>query len=116
MDPLADKILVYSAFCLMVEDGIIPAWILIIILAREFAIAGMRAVAASEGIVIAAGMSGKIKTVLQMIAVPVLLLAVTLPEISIILTIGSIFLWASLVMTVYSGIEYIAKNKSVFSM
>ena len=116
MDPLADKILVYSAFCLMVEDGIIPAWILIIILAREFAIAGMRTVAASEGIVIAAGMSGKIKTVLQMIAVPVLLLAVTLPEISIILTIGSIFLWASLVMTVYSGIEYIAKNKSVFSM
>ena len=116
MDPLADKILVYSAFCLMVEDGIIPAWILIIILAREFAIAGMRTVAASEGLVIAAGMSGKIKTVLQMIAVPVLLLAVTLPEISIILTIGNIFLWASLVMTVYSGIEYIAKNRSVFSM
>ena len=51
-----------------------------------------------------------------MIAVPVLLLAVTLPEIGIILTIGNIFLWASLVMTVYSGIEYIAKNKSVFSM
>ena len=116
MDPLADKILVYSAFCLMVEDGIIPAWILIIILAREFAIAGMRTVAASEGLVIAAGMSGKIKTVLQMIAVPVLLLAVTLPEIGIILTIGNIFLWASLVMTVYSGIEYIAKNRSVFSM
>ena len=76
----------------------------------------MRTVAASEGLVIAAGMSGKIKTVLQMIAVPVLLLAVTLPEIGIILTIGNIFLWASLVMTVYSGIEYIAKNRSVFSM
>ena len=63
MDPLADKILVYSAFCLMVEDGTVPGWMLIVILAREFAIAGMRTVAASDGTVIAAGMSGKIKTV-----------------------------------------------------
>ncbi|WP_312355162.1 CDP-diacylglycerol--glycerol-3-phosphate 3-phosphatidyltransferase, partial [Aminipila sp.] len=69
MDPLADKILVYSAFCLMVENGLVPGWMLIVILAREFAVGGMRTVAASEGIVIAAGMSGKIKTVLQMIAV-----------------------------------------------
>lgn len=118
MDPLADKILVYSAFCLMVEDGLVPAWMLIVILAREFAIAGMRTVAASEGIVIAAGMSGKIKTVLQMIAVPFLLLstAVTNTEIHYYVNLAALgFLWASLVMTVYSGIEYIAQNKNVFS-
>lgn len=118
MDPLADKILVYSAFCLMVEDGTVPAWMLIIILAREFAIAGMRTVAASEGIVIAAGMSGKIKTVLQMIAVPLLLLTAAITDAQLhhyFGFAGQIFLWASLIMTVYSGIEYIAKNRSVFS-
>ena len=121
MDPLADKILVYSAFCLMVGDGIIPAWILIIILAREFLIAGMRTVAASDGIVIAADMSGKIKTVLQMIAVPLLIFYKAVPqspqiaqyEHYVYLTAMG-FLYASLFMTVYSGIEYVSKNKSVF--
>lgn len=119
MDPLADKILVYSAFCLMVANGLIPGWMLIVILSREFAIAGMRTVAASEGIVIAAGMSGKIKTVLQMIAVPFLLLVDVQALVFIKPTIYMIaqgFLWASLIMTIYSGIEYILKNKSVFSM
>ncbi|WP_130863746.1 CDP-diacylglycerol--glycerol-3-phosphate 3-phosphatidyltransferase [Bacilliculturomica massiliensis] len=121
MDPLADKILVYSAFCLMVEDGTVPGWMLIVILAREFVIAGMRTVAASEGIVIAAGMSGKIKTVLQMIAVPALLLlpiaatyAAGLYHGLFYLAYG--FLWASVIMTVYSGIEYVLQNRSVFSM
>ena len=113
MDPLADKILVYSAFCLMVEDGTVPGWMLIVILAREFAIAGMRTVAASDGTVIAAGMSGKIKTVLQMIAVPLLLLTAAIDD--YINLAAQIFLWASLIMTVYSGIEYIAKNKNVFA-
>lgn len=118
MDPLADKILVYSAFCLMVEDGMVPAWMLIVILAREFAIGGMRTVAASDGIVIAAGMSGKIKTVLQMIAVPLLLLTTALAETDFFYycnLASQIFLWASLIMTVYSGVEYIAKNRKVFS-
>ena len=69
MDPLADKILVYSALCLFIESDLIKAWMLIIILAREFIVAGMRTVAASEGRVLAAGMSGKIKTVLQRVAV-----------------------------------------------
>ncbi len=129
MDPLADKILVYSAFCLLVADKehLVPAWMLAIILAREFLIAGMRTVAASEGIVIAADMSGKIKTVLQMIAVPLLLLtkAVSTPGntsqnglnlflINWIPTLSQIFLWASLIMTVVSGVSYIAKNKDIF--
>lgn len=114
MDPLADKCLVYSALCLLIEVGVIPAWSLIIILAREFAVSGMRTVAASEGTVIAAGMSGKIKTALQMIAVSVLILATgTFPK---LMLLGQIIFWASLIMTVYSGIEYIVKNKNVFSL
>ena len=91
---------------------------LIVILAREFAIAGMRTVAASDGTVIAAGMSGKIKTVLQMIAVPLLLLTAAIDDLDVFYYINlaaQIFLWASLIMTVYSGIEYIAKNKNVFA-
>ncbi len=114
MDPLADKILVYSALCLFVENDTIPAWSLIIILAREFVVAGMRTVAASEGIVIAAGMSGKIKTVLQMIAVIILIIAVgPVPQ---LFKVGMLIFWASLIMTVYSGTEYVLKNKNVFSM
>ena len=119
MDPLADKILVYSAFCLMVAEGTVPGWMLIIILAREFLIAGMRTVAASEGIVIAAGMSGKIKTVLQMIAVPLLILTSALAGTEMFNAFNIAaqgFLWASLIMTVYSGVEYTLKNKNVFSM
>ena len=118
MDPLADKILVYSAFCLMVEDGTVPGWMLIVILAREFVIAGMRTVAASEGLVIAAAMSGKIKTVLQMIAVPLLLFVPVLNGTAaeyIVDMAAQAFLWASLIMTVYSGVEYVVKNKEVFS-
>ena len=117
MDPLADKILVYSALCLFLEQGLIEAWMLIVILAREFAIAGMRAVAAAEGRVLAAGMSGKIKTVLQMIAVPLIILAEAAGTVSIpIMFVGVIMFWASLVMTVYSGVEYIIRNKDIFSM
>ena len=119
MDPLADKILVYSAFCLMVGDGLVPSWMLIVILAREFTIAGIRQVSAAEGIVIAAAMSGKIKTVLQMIAVPAHLLAQAIQDpypvaYPIIALIAEVFLYASIAMTIYSGIEYIVKNKNVF--
>ena len=105
MDPLADKILVYSAFCLMIPD-LVPGWMLIIILAREFTIAGMRTVAASEGIVIAAGMSGKIKTVLQMMLVVVLTITGEglLPG---LLTL------AAAVMTLYSMGEYVWQNRAV---
>ena len=117
MDPLADKILVYSALCLFIEEEIIAAWMLILILAREFIIAGMRTVAASEGRVLAAGMSGKVKTVLQMVAVILFLLALSIPaaRMSIMMVANVVFI-ASLVMTVYSGCEYVMKNKDVFSM
>lgn len=112
MDPLADKVLVYSAFSCMVENGIVPSWMLIVILAREFTVAGMRTVAASEGIVIAAGTTGKIKTVLQMIAVPLLIL--NSPD--WLAAAASLFLWASVIMTVVSGAEYIYKNRNIFNL
>lgn len=117
MDPLADKILVYSALCLFIESDIIRAWMLILILAREFIVAGMRTVAASEGTVLAAGMSGKIKTALQMVAVIVFLFALCLNDARpTVMMIGNVVFWASLVMTVYSGCEYVWKNRNVFSM
>ena len=117
MDPLADKILVYSALCLFIEADIIQAWMLIIILAREFIVAGMRTVAASEGTVLAAGMSGKIKTVLQMVAVIVYLFASCLTySMDTAMMVGDVIFYASLVMTVYSGAEYVWNNRSVFSM
>ena len=115
MDPLADKVLVYSALCLMIPY-FVPAWMLIIILAREFTVAGMRTVAASEGIVIAADMSGKIKTVLQMIAVSLLLLVPACKSYLPLWYTAQAFLWASLIMTVYSGIEYVWKNRQLFSL
>lgn len=116
MDPLADKILVYSALCLFIESGLIKAWMMIIILAREFIVAGMRTVAASEGKVLAAGMSGKIKTVLQMVAVILYLFGMCVPNIEEVMLAAKVIFWASLVMTVYSGTEYVYKNRDVFSM
>ena len=119
MDPLADKILVYSAFCLMIPEYV-PAWMFIIILAREFLIAGIRTVAASEGIVIAAQMSGKIKTVLQMILVPVFIILPVFEKMNgsplymVFYILGQVLLWGALIMTVYSGIEYAVNNSDVF--
>ncbi len=117
MDPLADKILVYSALCLFIESGLIKSWMLIIILAREFIVAGMRTVAASEGRVLAAGMSGKIKTVHQMVAVILYLFGLSVPSIgNTVIMIANVIFWAALAMTIYSGAEYVWKNRDVFSM
>ena len=117
MDPLADKILVYSALCLFIESGLIKSWMMIIILAREFIVAGMRTVAASEGRVLAAGMSGKIKTVLQMVAVILYLFGLSVPPIgNTVIMIANVIFWAALAMTIYSGAEYVWKNRDVFSM
>ncbi len=117
MDPLADKLLTMSAFICLVELGDIPGWMVIVILGREFIITGMRQVAAAEGIVIAAGWSGKIKTVLQMVAVPLLMLENwPFSMLPFPFPADQVMLWAALVMTVWSGVEYIIKNKQVFSM
>lgn len=115
MDPLADKLLVMSALVCLVSLGDVAQWMVIVILAREFAVTGLRQVAASQGIVIAAGSTGKIKTVLQMIAIPLLLLQ-NWPGYYINLPLDQIFLWAAVLMTIVSGTEYIVKNKQLLSM
>jgi len=112
MDPLADKILVVAALVCLVELGQVAAWMVIIILAREFAVTGLRSVAAAQGVVIAAGTTGKIKTILQMIAIPALLLQ-NWPFQLIGFPFAKIMLWASVIMTVVSGVEYIMKNRQV---
>lgn len=113
MDPLADKILVYSALICMVQIGIVPGWMLVIILFREFIVSGLRTVAAADGTVIAAGKTGKLKTILQMIAVPLLLLN-NWPFSYIGIPGDQIFLWAQLIMTIISGVEYVYENRGVF--
>lgn len=115
MDPLADKLLVISALICLVELGDVAGWMVIVILAREFVVTGLRTVAAAEGVVIAAGWSGKLKTVLQMIAIPALLLQ-NWPFEMIGLPFAQIMLWASVIMTIVSGAEYVAQNRRIFSM
>lgn len=117
MDPLADKLLVMSALIGLVEVGDVAGWMVAIILGREFIITGMRQVAAAQGIVIAAGTTGKIKTILQMIAIPLLILENwPFSALGINVPVDIIFLWLALIMTIVSGAEYIVKNKQCFSM
>jgi CDP-diacylglycerol--glycerol-3-phosphate 3-phosphatidyltransferase len=115
MDPLADKILVVAALVCLVQLGDVPAWMVVIILAREFTVTGLRTAAAAQGIVLAAGTTGKIKTVLQMIASPALLLQ-NWPFRYVDFPFAQVMLWASLIMTVISGIEYFVQNRNTFSM
>lgn len=117
MDPLADKLLVMSALLCLVQVGDVAGWMVIMILGREFIITGMRQVAAAQGIVIAAGTTGKIKTITQMIAIPLLLLENwPFSMLSFELPMDMVFLWLALIMTVISGVEYIVKNRQLFSM
>ena len=105
MDPLADKLLVCSAMICLVHTNEIPFWIVIIIIAREFIISGFRLVAADNGIVIAASMWGKVKTVFQMVMVIVILLNV--PSWTIL---EQILIYASLALTIVSLVDYMVKN------
>lgn len=115
MDPLADKLLVMSALVCLVELGDVAAWMTVVILAREFAVTGLRQVAVEKGIVIAAGVTGKIKTITQMIAIPLLLLD-NWPFIYTGIPMDQIFLWIAVAMTIISGTEYFVKNRQLLSM
>lgn len=112
MDPLADKLLVCSAMICMIELDKLPAWVVIIIIGREFIISGFRLIAAENGIVIAANYWGKFKTVSQMIMI--ILLLIDLGGAFDILE--QIFIWLSVALTIISLITYIWQNKSVLSM
>lgn len=114
MDPLADKLLVISAMVVFVEQGRMPSWVCMVVVARELAVSGLRMVAASNGVVMAAGWSGKIKTACTMVGLCVMMV----PQVADISIAGSFtvntLVWiVILVTTVVSGVEYFAKNGSV---
>ncbi len=111
MDPLADKLLVCSALIALVDLGKIAAWIVIIIIAREFIISGFRLVASDSGVVIAASYWGKFKTTFQMIMIISLILDLPIPYMDII---NTVLIYAALVLTIISLVDYVAKNYKVF--
>ncbi|MEG2440540.1 MAG: CDP-diacylglycerol--glycerol-3-phosphate 3-phosphatidyltransferase [Acetivibrio sp.] len=113
MDPLADKLLVSSALICFVEMGLVPSWIIIIIISREFIISGFRLVASDSGIVIAANYWGKIKTVCQMIMAILLIVHIENP---IYAMVEQIFIYLSLGLTVISLVDYVWKNRQVLSV
>jgi CDP-diacylglycerol--glycerol-3-phosphate 3-phosphatidyltransferase len=110
MDPLADKLLVCSALICLIETGQLPAWYVIIIIAREFIISGFRLVASDNGVVIAASYWEKFKTTFQMIMV-----CLMLANFAFLQIVTDIVMWISLVLTVVSLVDYLWKNKSVMN-
>lgn len=123
LDPIADKLLVLAALVMLVESGMMPAWIPIVIAAREFMVSAIRMLAATEGKVIAASKLGKIKTVTQMVAISLAFIDInpfmsfingglgTFELISNILT--SIAIWLSVIATIWSGLDYFNKSKDI---
>ena len=110
-DPLADKILVCAALICLTEIGDIPAWGVIIIIAREFAVTGLRVIAASENITISASKLGKFKTVSQLISMIILL-----SDNSKFYSIGLVLFYVAVIFTIVSGIDYFVKNKKVLDL
>lgn len=110
MDPLADKLLVCSAMICLIELDRLAAWIVIVIIAREFIISGFRLVASDNGVVIAASYWGKFKTTFQMLMVIVLILDIQMPFFQIL---GTVLTYVALILTVVSLTDYIVKNKDV---
>lgn len=104
LDPLADKLLVIAAMCMFCQWGVFPAWALMIVLTREFAVTGLRLIAVQKGNVIAAGWSGKVKTASTMIGLCIMM---ALPGIPVL---NWIVIEVIVVTTVYSGAEYFVRN------
>ena len=104
LDPLADKLLTLAAMCMFCEWGTFPAWALMLVLTREFAVSGLRMVAGPKGKVIAAGKSGKFKTASTMIG---LCFWMAFPGVALI---GTIVMWVIVITTIYSGVEYFIQN------
>jgi len=128
MDPLADKILMCAGFVLLACLNFIPAWIVIVILSREFLVTGLRLLATAEGIVLAADSLGKYKTIFQIVTVIYFLLIIAarepvfrwlnpvfdLPLFGPAL-LGLVLIWASLALTLISGLSYVWKNRKLLS-
>jgi CDP-diacylglycerol---glycerol-3-phosphate 3-phosphatidyltransferase len=113
LDPLADKLLVSAALIVLVELGLAPSWMVIVIISREFAVTGLRLILAGEGEVVAANMLGKIKTWTQIVAISALLLH-NLPFELISVPFAMFSLWVAVIFTIWSGWDYFAKNKHAF--
>ena len=109
MDPLADKLLVCSALICLVEMNRLAAWMVIVIISREFIISGFRLIASDNGVVIAASYWGKFKTTFQMIMIILLILDLG----GVFTTITTIVTWVALILTVVSLVDYLAKNKGI---
>lgn len=108
MDPLADKLLVCAALICLVELSVIPSWIVIIIISREFIISGFRLIASDNGVVIAASYFGKFKTTFQMV-----MICLMIADIEALNILTTIVMWIALALTVVSLIDYLVKNKDV---
>ncbi|MFA9558017.1 CDP-diacylglycerol--glycerol-3-phosphate 3-phosphatidyltransferase [Evansella sp. AB-rgal1] len=114
LDPLADKLLITAAFVSLVGLEMFPAWAAIVILTREFAVTGLRLVAAGEGSVLAAGKGGKLKMVSQIIAASAVMLHNTIFEL-LSIPFATIMIYITVILTVWSGLDYFIKNKHVLS-
>ena len=112
MDPLADKLLVCSALICLIELNALPAWMVIVIISREFIISGFRLVASDNGIVIAASWWGKSKTISQMVMIILMIADFG----GVFGTLETILLYVAVILTVVSMIDYIWKNRQVLSM
>ena len=110
LDPAADKILTSAAFISLVGLGLADAWLVVVIVSREFIVSGLRSVAASQNKVLAASASGKVKTVTQIVAISLLIIKDQLGEFQILAPLS---LWVAVVVTIYSGVEYLARNAHV---
>lgn len=129
MDPLADKLLVTAALISLVELKIVPSWAAFIIIAREFSVSGLRTIAASEGIVLAASKLGKLKTVIQIVAIIFALIQANFNKIGALKQFAAIWplthsflyymtyisLYAAIIITIISGVDYFVKNKDVIN-
>ena len=110
MDPLADKLLVCSALICLIELNALPAWMVIIIISREFIISGFRLIASDNGVVIAASYWGKFKTTFQMVSVVLLIL-----DIQALAFVTTICVWIALLLTIVSLVDYIYKNHKILT-
>ena len=107
LDPLADKLLVIAAMTMFTQWGIFPAWALMVVLTREFAVTGLRLIAVQKGVVIAAGWSGKVKTASTMVGLCAMMAAYGISRFD---WVHTVVLWIIVITTVYSGTEYFIQN------
>lgn len=112
LDPLADKLLISAALISLVEMQRLEAWIAIVIISREFAVTGLRLVAAAEGQVIAASALGKIKTWVQIVAITAVMIR-NFPFAFFGIPFDEVAIWAMVIITIYSGYDYFSKNRNV---